>query len=179
MTAPQTTPNAAKPLPEPLVRDLAGLLAALLAAHEDYLALLLEHRAAIRSAKPGLAAETTERQTRALERIAMLEESRRVLVQQVLDAGLWPQRTLVTLSGLAELSGALRTPLLETAQRLRTVIGRVQQEQGVLVRVTRSLSAHIEGLMRHVAKAASHAGTYGRRGVVGCAAVMTALDVRS
>lgn len=173
------TQSEPRGLPDPVVRELTGLLTGLLAAHEDYLGLLLEHRAAIRSARPSIAAEVTDRQTQALERIAMLEETRRSLVQRVLDAGLWPQRTLITLSGLAERSGAMRGPLLETAQRLREAIGRVQTEQGVLVRVTRSLSAHIEGLMRHVAKAASHAGTYGRRGVVGNAAVMTALDVRS
>lgn len=166
-------------LPESIVRELAALLAGMLAAHEEYLGLLHEHRAAIRAARPSLAAEAAERQTRALERIAMLEQTRRDLVQRVLEAGLWPDRALITLSGLAERAGPMRGPLLETAQRLREAIAKVQLEQGVLVRVARSLSGHIEGLMRHVAKAASHAGTYGRRGVVGHAAVMTALDVRS
>lgn len=166
-------------LPDPIVRDLSTLLAALAAAHESYLALLGEHRAAVRAARPAAAAEVSERQAAALERIAALEESRRALVQRVLDAGLWNSRRLVTLTGLAELAGAQRRPLLEAAARLRGLITAVQKEQAVVVRVARSLSAHIEGLMRHVAQAASHAGTYGRRGVVGHAAVVTALDVRS
>jgi energy-converting hydrogenase A subunit M len=167
------------PLPEQFVRELGALLGAMVPAHEQYLVLLAEHREAVRRASPSAAAEVTERQTACLERIAMFEQARRDLVQRVIDAGHWPGRELVTLTGLAERSGAMRQGLVDTASKLKVLITKVQHEQGVVRRVAQSLSAHIEGLMRTVAKASSHSGTYGRRGVVGTSAVVTALDLRS
>lgn len=182
MPNPAATPNTAKApanLPDSIVRELAALLAHLTTAHETYLTLLAEHRDAIRLAKPALAAEVSERIAACLESIASLEQARRTFVQRIMDAGLWTSRQLITLSGLAERAGASRANLLDAASRLKALITTVQQEQAVLRRVTQSLSAHIEGIMRTVAKASSHAGTYGRRGIVGNAAVMTALDLNS
>ena len=45
---------------------------------------------------------------------------------------------------------------------------------------TVSLLAHMEGLMRHVGRRLSHAGTYGRRGVVEAGGVVVScVDLRS
>ncbi|XVJ58508.1 MAG: flagellar protein FlgN [Tepidisphaera sp.] len=172
-----TTPHI--PLPDQFVRELASLLGSLISAHEEYLGLLAEHREAVRRASPAAAAEVTTRQTGCLERIAMFEHARRALVQRVIDAGHWPGRELVTLTGLAERCGPMKQRLIDSASHLKTLIAKVRQEQGIVRRVSQSLASHIEGLMRTVAKAASHTGTYGRRGVVGTSSVVTALDVRS
>jgi hypothetical protein len=169
-------------LPEPIVRELGTLLAAMVAAHEEYLRLLAGQREAVRAASPSAAAEIAAKQGVCLERIAGLEQTRRSLVMRVIECGHWPGRELVTLSGLAARAGSSREGLVRTAEHLRGLIAAVQKEQGVVRRVASAMSAHIEGLMRHVAQAASHAGTYGRRGVVGGAgvsAVVTSLDLRS
>jgi hypothetical protein len=175
-------PVTGQTLPEPIVRELGVLLAAMVVGHEEYLGLLSAQREAVRSASPALAGEILNKQGVCLERLAGFEQTRRALVHRVIDGGHWPGRELVTLSGLAARAGASRDGLVEAAQKLRGLIAAVQKEQGVVRRVSQALSAHIEGLMRHVAQAASHAGTYGRRGVVGGAgtsAVVTAIDLRS
>lgn len=173
-----TTPENS-PLPEPFVRELGHLLAALITGHETYLSLLAAHRDAIRTARPSAAAEISGRLGIALETIAKLEQVRRTFVDRITAAGLWKSKQLVTLSALAQRAGASQASLLEASARLKTLITTVQQEHAVLRRVTQSLSAHIEGIMRTVAKASSHAGTYGRRGTIGAAAVTTALDLNS
>ena len=73
-----------------------------------------------------------------------------------------------------------RTRLSGQAERLREMMERVQRESGTVRAATRSLLAHMEGLMRQVARSLSHAGTYGSGGRVQAAhAVVSSLDVRS
>jgi hypothetical protein len=65
------------------------------------------------------------------------------------------------------------------AHKLKRVMNELQRERGTVRAATESLLAHMEGLMRQVARKLSHAGTYGPRGAVGVGSqqVVSGLDV--
>ena len=85
----------------------------------------------------------------------------------------------VTLSDLAKCTpGDVRGKLAAAAATLRALVTRVSQEAASLRSATMTLMAHMEGLMRQVARSLSHAGTYGQRGVVAGNQIVTSLDVR-
>lgn len=162
--------------------ELEALLEALVSQHEKLLELAGAHLEAVRRADHNALRLRLEEQQDTLQRIADLEQRRAVLVNTLTQnlparAGRGP----VTLS---ELAGAApepqRSTLLARARTLRELIHKVKQEQGTLRWASRSLAAHMEGVMRQVAKRLSHAGTYGRHGAVDAdAVVLSALDLRS
>ncbi|MEK6701204.1 MAG: flagellar export chaperone FlgN [Planctomycetota bacterium] len=169
----------------PLSLALAGELSAILTGlHEQYTAfhgLLLAQREAIRAADPSRLARIGELQLAALRAISALEDRRRVLVNTISDTGRWTGATPITLSALAQHAPKdQRESLLAMATSLRGVMSACQSEQSTLKSAAQSLAAHIEGVMRQIARTLSHAGTYGRRGLVDTStAVTTALDLRS
>ena len=67
----------------------------------------------------------------------------------------------------------------KSRQRLKTLMNELQRERGTVRAATESLLAHMEGLMRQVARKLSHAGTYGPQGAVGAGnqQVVSGLDV--
>ncbi len=170
-SAPDTTPAAA----------LESLLTGLLEAHERLLAISFAQREAVRSADAARVQATGEAQAQVLGDIAALEDRRRVLVGE-LTAG-YPRRTgnagPVTLSELArQMPEPQRTRLIELAFQVRKAVEAAADQQRTLKAATTSLLAHMEGLMRQVAQRLSHAGTYGRRGMIESApAVMSGLDL--
>jgi hypothetical protein len=180
------------PAPEPeritldaLATGLDEMLAGLLEAYESCARAVTEHRDAIRRADSPAMQRAAARQSTALSRIAELEQSRRDLVASAEASGHWQSvagnAQIITLSGLVDrLPEPRRTPLAERAHALKIVMRAVHTQQRTLGAAVQSLAAHIEGVMREVARTLSHAGTYGRRGIVDAnAAVVTALDIRS
>lgn len=165
-----------------LSSELAGLLGGLAAEHERLLRFAEDQRAAVRRADPTRLEQATRGQAECLQRVADLEERRRRLVETASHGEL--TRGAVTLSDIAgRLSEPDRSRLLAQASRVRELIGRAQEEQRALGAVMRSLSKHMEGLMRQVARRMNPAGTYGRRGVVEAgapaAAALRAVDLNS
>ncbi len=161
--------------------ELAAIFAGLHEQYTTFHGLLLAQREAIRAANPPLLAHIGELQLAALRAISALEDRRRVLVNTVSDTGHWTGPTPITLTSLAEHAPKGQNDSLRaTAASLRGVMSACQVEQTSLKAAAQSLAAHIEGVMRQIARTLSHAGTYGRRGVVDCStAVTTALDLRS
>jgi hypothetical protein len=163
-----------------IAAELGSLIDAMIGEHETMLSLCEAHMTAIRVADHQALGEVVGRQTHALQRIAELDGARADIVNVAMNA-ITPKPASPTLSAIAQaLPGSTGTELLSKAQRLRTVMQRLANEQNVVRLTTRALLAHMEGLMRQVARELSHAGTYGRKGYVeNGAAVVSALDIRS
>lgn len=167
--------------------ELESLLSSLLSEHEAWLGEVRAHRDAVRRADGAGVQEKSQRQARLLERIAGLEEKRAGLINrvaasadfQVAEASGGRAKGPLTLRGIAEmLDEPQRSRLLAWAQRLRALIEQVQTENRTVRAAATSLMAHMEGLMRQVARRLSHAGTYGSRGIVeACPGVATAVDL--
>ncbi len=165
-----------------LADELSDLLAGLAGEHEKLLGLAEEQRSAARRADPARLEQATRVQAECLRRVADLEERRRRVVQRASQSE--PTRGAVTLSEIAgRLSEPDRSRLVAQASRVRELIARARDEQRALGVVMRSLSQHMEGLMRQVARRMNPAGTYGRRGVVDAGApgvaALRAVDMNS
>ena len=146
------------------------------------LRLLREHHEAIRRADGAAVGEVTERQTLVIAEIEALDRRRRDLVAAA--AAAFPQaaqgRTLTITHLAALLPEPDRSRLTNGAERLRELAGEVKERSASIRAATATLVAHVEGLVRQVGKQLSHAGTYGRRGVVESGQpVLSALDLRS
>lgn len=164
-----------------ITEQLETLLTGLLRAHEHLLDASSAQRDAVRTANPAAIQQASDRQANALRVIAALEDQRRALVNSM-TAGL-PRRAAgagpVTLTELAnQMPEPQRTRLIDLAARVRTAVELAANEQRTLKAATTSLVAHMEGLMRQVARRLSHAGTYGRRGMIeSTPAVVSGLDL--
>lgn len=178
--SPHSKPNLklAGALPS-LSEELRGLLQALLDRHEAMLRHTIEHHEAIRQADARRCEQIVREEQATLAAIADLELKRQSLVARAMREITPPPKNLSRLSDIALHCPDLeRVELLELSARLRKTIERLQQEQNLLRVVSRVLMAHMEGLMRQVARSLSHAGTYGQRGVVAGNQIVTSLDVR-
>jgi hypothetical protein len=186
---PHRSPNAAPHFGRPdlkiaggvptLSEDLRGLLQALLDRHEAMLRHTALHHEAIRQADARRCEQIVREEQATLAAIADLELKRQSLVARAMREITPAPKNLSRLSDIAlHCPDAERTELLEMSARLRKSIERLQQEQNLLRVVSRVLMAHMEGLMRQVARSLSHAGTYGQRGVVAGNQIVTSLDVR-
>ena len=145
--------------------QLEALLAELLRAHEDLLALTMEHRAALSRADGPAVEACASRHAALAARIEELEFARRRLVML-----LAPSTPAPTITSIAQnLPEPFRARIIEAAARLRTLLIRVQQELRVLRAATQALVGHMEGLMQQVSRVLSTAGTYGRSGKVDAA----------
>lgn len=165
--------------PRPLPEELRELLTALLSRHEAMLRHTRQHHEAIRQADVRRCEQIVREEQATLAAIADLELKRQSLVARAAREITPAPRNLSRLSDIAlHCPGGERTELLELSARLRKAIESLQQEQNLLRVVSRVLVAHMEGLMRQVARSLSHAGTYGQRGVVAGHQIVTSLDVR-
>lgn len=173
MTKPLLNPAAAAEL----ARRISALLDDMTVTHQRLLIETQTHREAIRKADGHSVEASASRQAALLTRVGELEGKRRELV------GLHPipgrAAQSVTLSDLIALTPAEhRQRLQRTADDLRALMRAVHAEQQTVAAATRSLLAHMEGLMRQVGRTLSHAQTYGRNGVVEPGpAVISALDL--
>jgi hypothetical protein len=173
VTKPPLNPAAAADL----ARRISFLLDDMTVTHQRLLIETQAHREAIRKADGHGVEASASRQAALLARVGELEGKRRELV------GMHPipgRPTLsVTLTDLIGLTPADQRPRLQqTAEELRALMRAVHAEQQTVAAATRSLLAHMEGLMRQVGRTLSHAQTYGRNGVVEPGpAVISALDL--
>lgn len=168
------------PTTGPIHEELRTLLGEFIAQHEKLLSLTTEHHEAIRQADPLRCERVMQAERSTLASIAELESQRQQLVKRA-QAELRPLPPSISrLSDLARCAPeAIRTNLVEMADRLKGLVTRVQEEQNVVRVVSRVLLAHMEGLMRQVASSLSHSGTYAKSGAVAAGApIVTRLDVR-
>jgi hypothetical protein len=188
----QDTGGAA--LLDPAVAELESLLRGLLAEHGELLCLAAEHRRAISKADSRALGACLVQQGRVAQRVAELERRRLSLMARLSDrlrpsagprapgAGaqaLVPDKLTVT-SIARTLPEPMRTRLIGAAERLRDLLERLHREHLALKEAATALASHMEGVMRQVGRAFSHAGTYGRRGAVdGAVQVISGLDLRS
>lgn len=154
----------------PLSVDLDSLLTCSLEENQRLLALAGRHREALRRADGPAAQACADEQQGCLERLAGLDQRRAEILAMSKGA--------VTLTDLASaVPEPDRTRLREKAAILREVMTRIRAEYQTIQIATRSLLAHMEGLMRQVGRQLSQSGTYGRRGYVEATADACAIDL--
>lgn len=163
---------------------LASILSDMTREHQKWLILIGQHRDAVRAADTRRVELALDSQRSLMASLASMEQARQDAVR-----GLWkrfgpaePAGANNPLPRLGTLLNVIPSPERESlrrqAEELRRLIEQVRSEESTLKAATVALSAHIEGLMRHVGRRLSHAGTYGRRGVVEpCAAFAAAVDL--
>lgn len=144
-----------------IAADLAGVLVDLTASHHQLLELVREHRRAITRSDAAAIQECLSRQGILAVRVTELERSRQRLSAALIGR---PKASIAEVT--ANLTPELRAAITTEADRLRAVLTIIQQENSVIRAATQTLIAHIDGLMQQVARALSHAGTYGRQGRV-------------
>jgi hypothetical protein len=167
-----------------LADRLSTLLDALTSAYARLADAGEAHTEAIRAADARAVEAAVQREHAIFRDLQKLDHQRRELVALAHNAfpslrkGA-PERT--TLTQLAALAPDTRRAELTTkAADLRTLIQSVQQRTHSVRSAAASLLAHMEGVMRQVARTLSHSGTYSRRGVVEAGgSVVSALDLRS
>jgi hypothetical protein len=177
---------------DPEIAQLEALLERLLAEHEQLLELAASHRQAIAGADPRTLGDCLQRQNEVVQRVGDLESQRLALVARLAErmrplakaGGSRPAEAIPdkpTVSWIAKsLPEPLRTRLVGLAERLRELLARLQREHATLREASAALASHMEGMMRQLAKRLSHAGTYGRRGMVeSTVQVVSALDLRT
>lgn len=142
---------------------LCDLLGRLAAAHEAWLGACREHGAALRTADTAGAARAQQAQQAAMQRIAELEHERRTLAEAAAATTL--RRGDARPPTIDQLAARLTEPeaaaLRERAASLRTLIEQVQREQAALKLASRTLAAHMEGLLRQVARRLGEQAAYG------------------
>ena len=149
-----TAPDAAD-----LAKRLEAVLTELALAHESLLELVREHRRAISRSDAAAIQENLTRQGVLGVRVAELEGFRAEITAAL--AG----KAGFAIAELTQFIPAETRPGIDAAaQRLRIVLSAIQRENGVIRAATHTLLSHIDGLMQQVARALSHAGTYGRQG---------------
>lgn len=167
-----------------LAERLEGVIDAYAQRYDQLAASIAAQREALRRAD-GAGVEAAGRSQRViLEAIAMLEQRRGGVANDA--AGVLPglakgRTTPLTLRDIARaLPVKNAAELTRKAEALREKVISTQEATRVVGLATRSLLAHIEGLMRTVAQQISHAGTYSPKGHVEAGgAVVSSLDVRS
>lgn len=161
--------------PAALAAELDALLTASMEEHQRLLELAARHREALRRADGPSAQACAVEQEDCLRRLSDLDGRRRALVA---SSGRGPARGPSTISELAEsLAEPERTRLREKATAARELMARIRREYQTIQIATRSLLAHMEGLMRQVGRQLSQTGTYGRRGYVEADASACAIDL--
>lgn len=167
-----------------LAEQLGGLLTRLTERYTRAHRLLADHREAIRKADGAAVVALVEQQSAVLADIETLDKRRRELVAAA--SASFP--TLIAVRGksvtLTQLASILpegdRVRLTAAADNLRRLAQDVRDSTASIRAATATLLAHMEGLIRQVGKQLSHAGTYGRRGVVESGSpVLSALDLRT
>ena len=158
-------------------RELESLVTRLHSAHERWLDALTSHESAVRRADPAAMELAAGAGRAAMSEIAALEQERRAFVEGAIARG-W--RGPVTIGAMAaSLDEPSRSRLEAAARSLRRAIVGVQRRAEVLGGAVHAMLGHVDGLMRQVARRLSHAGTYGRRGMVEASSgVAAAVDVR-
>jgi hypothetical protein len=167
------TPQREAPAGPALARALEGLLRELALVQTELLALAAEHRAAIARADTSAIAGCIARQAVLAERSRTAEHQRRAIIEQ------WsPRERGITLTELASrVDEPDRSRLLGLAGQVRALVERLARENRTVRAATESLMAHMDGLVRQVARRLSQSGTYGRRGLDAGAPLAAGFDL--
>ncbi|MFZ4428732.1 MAG: flagellar export chaperone FlgN [Phycisphaerales bacterium] len=165
--------------------ELREVLEGLAAEYAAMVRILTEHAQAIRSADaPGIG-RCTAAQEETLARLSRLDLRRREVVAGACSCvpGLAEQakRASLTVTQVAAaLPGGDKDALVASCERVKALVAQSKALTEAVRISTVSLMQHVEGVMRQVSRKLSHAGTYGRRGVVETTQqVVTSLDMRS
>lgn len=162
--------------------EIDALLTASLEENQRLLSLAERHREALRRADGDAARTCIEEQDVCLRRLADLDR-RRIEVIGAFESSRRGQKSGPGQSPttITDLTDAVpepdRTRLREKAATLKELMARIRSEYQTIQMATRSLLAHMEGLMRQIGRQLSHTGTYGRRGYVEPAANACAIDL--
>ncbi|MDX2146048.1 MAG: hypothetical protein SFZ23_00890 [Planctomycetota bacterium] len=192
-----TTPRRSEPAPvERLLRDL-------ISAHEKLLEAAAETREGLRRADSERLRKGVELQSVTLQRIAELEHERRQVFaaaptamprDQALQSAASPAGATRTSPTPRERKGAARriadlasempepqrATVLSLGTKLRELITQADRDHEALALALKSLSAHVEGLLGHAARAMGQTGVYTARGCHDSGrAIAMALDLRS
>lgn len=164
-----------------LASELSVLVERLDAVYASLEGSVEAHRAAIRAADVAEIGREVERQQSLLAALAGLDQDRLALIEHVRRDGLISPSSRPRLRDLAGLTPEPdRSQLLSGTATLAARMARVNEAQAGLRAAASSLLAHMEGLVRHVARKLSHAGTYGRTGMVeGPMIGASAVDIRT
>ncbi|MBC7834009.1 MAG: flagellar export chaperone FlgN [Phycisphaerales bacterium] len=189
-TAPAPFAPAPAPVresPEGLAERLEALLTELLVEHEQLLTLSRSQRAAMSRADSAALQACTLAQSEVFQRIAEIEKRRLIVAAGLADRLGLPatlrqdnsvKPTVTWLAGL--LPDPFKSRLTALAGRLKELLLVLRREQRAVRDAATALAAHMDGLMKQVGRKLSHAGTYGRSGVVQSPVqVVSALDLRS
>ena len=156
------TKPSTKPSPADAAGVLESVLAAMIEAHEQMLAIAGSHRAAIARADGQGVQACVEQMGVLAARVAELELQRRDIVASLTRPSRGEKPTVsVVAAGLPE---PIRSRVLALAARLRDLLFRLRREMGVIKAATQSLVAHMDGLMQQVARAMSQTRLYDPRG---------------
>ena len=148
--------------------QVSMMLRELIAHHEAMLEAVRDHRRALAQADREAIGQAVRRQSDLIGKIRAIDDLRRGHFGQTM--------TVHEVAGL--LPEAARRRVLDLGARLRELIETVREEQAVVAVASRSLLAHMEGLLRQVAAKLNHSGTYGRLGRVEAGAqIVTGIDL--
>jgi hypothetical protein len=144
-----------------LAEALETALNDLTRANAELLGLVREHRRAISRSDSGAIQDCISRQGLLATRVADLERNRRKVVAELTG------KPTATFDEVApKLPESHRAGITEISANLRALLTTIQRENSVVRSAAHTLIGHIDGLMQQVARALSHAGTYGRQGRV-------------
>jgi hypothetical protein len=178
------TNRTPQPGPAELAADLRALLAEYGARYEELHGHAIGQREALRRADAAGVEREATLQAAVLAQIAVLDRRRDELINAaaaVLPGLAGPNSGPVSLGRIAAaLPAAGAGELVAAAGRLRALVRQTSDLMRSLGQASRSLVTHFEGLMRQVDRYVSHAGVYGRRGIVEAGpAVVSSLDLRT
>jgi hypothetical protein len=142
--------------------ELENILKLLIQEHQQLLAEVQRHQAAIKTINVPLMQASQARQEALRLKIGALEGRRAAVTAQLAFAHKAPS---LTLTKLAELNPQNRRKLLALRDELRAVIGQISQYTHVAARVTGAVLGHLNTVVRLLGGAMQQAGVYTRHGV--------------
>ena len=146
-------------------REIQLVLQDMIQAHERWLVIISDHRAALSQSDTRSSELCTAAQQEIMAQIAGLESKRQDLLQiAALDRAHLGSEPL-TITELAEqVDEPSRANLLQSGERLLSLIETTRREQETLALAACTLAAHMEGLVRQVASKLQSAATYSPAG---------------
>lgn len=184
----KSRPAPAKPEPrgwiasdDPLIDELEQILRQLVVHYEQLHSLANLHLDAIRKADVDQLSVCIAQENRIIQAVAESEKRRLHVVGDIADILGSPQESQTTMSWIAErIRGDRGSRLAAMARHLRSVIAEMTEVNTAARHAAETLSKHMDGLMRSVARELNHAKTYSNRGRMDAGpAVVSALDLSS
>lgn len=166
---------------DPLIDELEQMLRQLVVHYEQLLSLARMHLDAIRKADVERLSACIGQENAIIQQVAEIEKRRLHVVGDIADILGSPEQTQTTMSWISgKIRGGRGGRLEAMARHLRGVIGEMTGVNQAARGAAETLSKHMDGLMRSVAKELNHAKTYSSRGRVDAGpAVVSSLDLSS